>query len=172
MGISETILTETATDRENLRIGSIEFEERSNGLILKVSSRYKPQNEEDWGDDDLDRWGYIETEFIPVMEFSGGEKELTLIREFTKLAVDKAGGFANFHKTATKTKSLLDRLEELTLPKLEDVEDGLKKYLEVKKNADELDEKIQKIDELIDQIVYKLYGLTDEEIQIVEESFE
>lgn len=33
-----------------------------------------------------------------------------------------------------------------------------------------LKEKIAKTDWLIDQIVYKLYGLTDEEIKIVEES--
>lgn len=32
--------------------------------------------------------------------------------------------------------------------------------------------KIQETDKLIDQIVYKLYGLTDEEIKIVEESFQ
>ena len=33
-----------------------------------------------------------------------------------------------------------------------------------------LQDKIKKTDELIDQIVYKLYGLTEEEIGIVEES--
>ena len=31
---------------------------------------------------------------------------------------------------------------------------------------------IEATDRLIDQIVYKLYGLTDEEIAIIEESFE
>ena len=33
-----------------------------------------------------------------------------------------------------------------------------------------LDEKIQRTDDLIDEIVYNLYGLTDEEIEIVEEA--
>lgn len=36
--------------------------------------------------------------------------------------------------------------------------------------AEELDEKIKKTDDLIDEIVYELYGLSDEEIEIVEEA--
>lgn len=36
----------------------------------------------------------------------------------------------------------------------------------------ELQERIDKTDGLIDQIVYRLYGLTDKEIRVVEESFE
>jgi len=38
------------------------------------------------------------------------------------------------------------------------------------RTAEELDEKIERTDALIDQIVYDLYGLTDEEIEIVEDS--
>ena len=33
--------------------------------------------------------------------------------------------------------------------------------------AEKLDAKIERTDELIDEIVYELYGLTDEEIEIV-----
>jgi len=47
---------------------------------------------------------------------------------------------------------------------------GLESYVETKERADELDAKIQRTDDLIDEIVYELYGLTDEEIEIVEES--
>ncbi|MCX2818497.1 hypothetical protein EGH25_03900 [Haladaptatus sp. F3-133] len=50
--------------------------------------------------------------------------------------------------------------------------DGLERYIDVKERADELDEKIGKTDDLIDEIVYDLYGLTDEEIEIVEEAVE
>ena len=35
-----------------------------------------------------------------------------------------------------------------------------------------LTEQIERTDELIDNIVYRLYGLTDEEIRLVEESIE
>ena len=34
--------------------------------------------------------------------------------------------------------------------------------------AEELEAKIERTDDLIDDIVYELYGLTDEEIEIVE----
>ena len=80
----------------------------------------------------------------------------------------EAGGFAHFCETATKTNSLVDRLEALTLPDPDDVADGLERYVEAKERAEELDAKIERTDELIDEIIYELYGLTDEEIEIVE----
>ena len=51
-----------------------------------------------------------------------------------------------------------------------DSRDGLYSYRRAKERADELDAKIQRTDELIDEIVYDLYDLTDEEVEIVEES--
>jgi len=51
-----------------------------------------------------------------------------------------------------------------------DVEDGLAGYLETVERAEELDAKIESTDALIDEIVYELYGLTDEEIEIVEKA--
>gem|GEM_PF-6500479 len=47
------------------------------------------------------------------------------------VAVDEAGGFADFRESATKTLSVMDRLEKLTLPKLEDVESGLENSLRI-----------------------------------------
>ena len=38
------------------------------------------------------------------------------------------------------------------------------------KKAKELDEEILRIDRAIDRLVYDLYGLTEEEIQVVEKS--
>ena len=65
---------------------------------------------------------------------------------------------------------MADRLRALTLPRVDDVEAGLESYFETKERADELDEKIRRTDDLIDEIVYELYGLTEEEIEIIEES--
>jgi len=84
--------------------------------------------------------------------------------------VDKVGGFANFRETATKTNSLIDRLKSIELPDIDDVADDLENYLETKERAEEIDAKIEQTDELIDEIVYELYGLTDEEIEIVDEA--
>ena len=43
-------------------------------------------------------------------------------------------------------------------------------FEENKKKAVELQQQIDETDRKIDQMVYELYGLTDEEIQIVENS--
>lgn len=53
---------------------------------------------------------------------------------------------------------------------VDDVAVDLENYLRTKERAEELDAKIEQTDELIDEIVYELYGLTDEEIEIVEEA--
>ena len=169
-GLADTVLNQTADSIEKLRVGSITLEKEDNKVVLKATARYKP---EDSSEHETDRWGYTETDLISAMEFHDlSEMEKALIKEFVPLAVENGGGFANFRETATKTKSLIDRLEALTLPKLDDVRDGLKKYLDVKERAEELEEKIEETDQLIDEIVYDLYGLTDEEIKVVEEAVE
>ena len=53
---------------------------------------------------------------------------------------------------------------------LEYLAGGLARCIEAVERAEDLDEKIQRTDDLIDEIVYDLYGLTDEEIEIVEEA--
>lgn len=85
-----------------------------------------------------------------------------ILRTSIPVAVDEAGGFAEFRETATKTTSLGDRLCKLTLPRVADVESGLESYVETQERADVLEEKIEWTEELIDEIVYKLYGLIDE----------
>jgi hypothetical protein len=55
------------------------------------------------------------------------------------------------------------------LPDPDDVADGLERYVDAKARAEELDEKIERADELIDEVVYALYGLTDEAIETLGE---
>jgi len=63
------------------------------------------------------------------MEFVGlTDQERALIEAFVPYAVEEAGGFADFRENATKNISLIDRLEALTLPALDDVADGLERY--------------------------------------------
>ena len=71
---------------------------------------------------------------------------------------------------ATKANSLIDRLKAIELPDVDDVADDLENYLRTKERAEEFDAKIEQTDQLIDEIVYDLYGLSDEEIAIVEEA--
>lgn len=96
--------------------------------------------------------------------------EADLIKAFVPVAVDEADGVAGSWETATKTNSLIDRLRSMTLPVIEDVRESLASYQETMARAEELEAKIEPIGELINKIVYELYGLTDEEIEIVEKA--
>lgn len=168
-GATDSPLTDTATDRESLRVGSFEVVRASPSSVeIRLSARYKPENEDDH---ETDRWGYTETDLLPALRISDlEEREADLLEAFVPVAVDEAGGFATFRESATKTNSLVDRLRRLTLPAIDDVEEGLESYLETMARAEELEETIAKADDLIDRIVYELYGLTEEEIQIVEDA--
>jgi len=170
-GVGDTKLIATAEDYENLRIGSVTTErEADDTVLIHATARYKPDDPDAY---ETDRWGYTETEPIPAMRLTDlTDTEAALVAAFVPVAVDEAGGFANFRENATKTNSLIDRLEALTLPDPDDVAEGLERYVDAKERADELDAKIERTDALIDEIVYELYGLTDEEIEIVEDAVE
>jgi len=188
-GVADTKLTATKEDYENLRVGTVTCErEDEHTVTIHATARYKPDDEDSETRPkgasrtgrtgqaretahETDQWGYTETEPMPAMELTDlTETEADLVEAFVPVAVEEAGGFAGFRETATKTNSLVDRLEAITLPDPDDVADDLQRYREAVERAAELDEKIERTDDLIDQIVYDLYGLTDEEIEIVEEA--
>ena len=56
---------------------------------------------------------------------------------------------------------------EFSLKEQDEWEDYFNQY---KKDLSSLKEEIKKIDKEIDDLVYRLYGLTEEEIKVVEES--
>jgi hypothetical protein len=188
-GVGDTKLAATKADYGNLRMGKVICErEDENTVVIHATARYKPDDEDSetrpkgasrnggTGEargtaHDTDQWGYTETEPMPAMHLTDLSKtEADLVEAFVPVAIEEAGGFAGFRETATKTNSLVDRLEAITLPDPDDVADDLERYREAVERAEELDEKIEHTDDLIDEIVYDLYGLTDEEIEIVEEA--
>ncbi|NGM71046.1 N-6 DNA methylase [Natronolimnobius sp. AArcel1] len=168
-GVADSILNDTTNEQENLRIGTVEVvRETTTSLEIQLTARYKPDDELEY---DTDQWGYTETELLPAVHISNLTKtEADLIEAFVPVAVDEAGGFANFRETATKTNSLIDRLRKLTLPAVDDICSGLKSYLETKERAEELNKEIENTDQLIDEIVYELYELSDKDIEIIEEA--
>jgi hypothetical protein len=168
-GAADAILQKTAEEHSNLRVGEANVRRKSPTIVeIRLTARYKPDDEDAH---ETDQWGYAETDMLPALRISElSETEADLIEHFVPVAVDEAGGFADFRETATKTNSLVDRLRNLTLPRVDDVEFGLESYVETKERAEELEAKIERTDELIDEVVYELYGLTDEEIEIVEEA--
>jgi len=173
-GAADSILQETATEKPNLRVGSASVvRESPNTVEIQLTARYKPSADDDLDESEFetDQWGYTETAPTPALRLTDlTETEADLIEAFVPVAVDEAGGFADFRETATKTNSLVDRLRKLTLPKVDEVQAGLESYVQTTERAEELEAKIEQTDALIDEIVYELYGLTDEEIEIVEEA--
>ena len=166
-GVAESMLHETTETRSKLGITEVSVErEGSNSLTVSVAVRYKP---DDPGAYETDANGYRYVDSIEALRVTDlTEREADLVESFVPVAVaDELGGF---RKTAAKTISPMDRLEALTLPAVEDVAGGLAQYLETEERAAELDAKIERTNDLIDEIVYELYGLTDEGIEIVEEA--
>jgi hypothetical protein len=168
-GSADSILQMTAEERSSLRVGEATVVRESDTTVeIRLTARYKPDDEDNY---ETDQWGYTETEPLPALRITDiSEAEADLIEAFVPVAIDEAGGFAGFRESATKTNSLVDRLRKLTLPDVDEVRAGLVDYIETKDRAEELEEKIERTDDLIDEIVYELYGLTDEEIEIVEEA--
>jgi len=168
-GVSGTKLAATKEDYGNLRVGTVTTQrETESTVVIYAAARYKPDDEDAY---ETDRWGYTETEPMPAMRLTDlSETEADLVAAFVPVAVEEAGGFAGFRENATKTNSLVDRLEAMTLPDPDDVAEDLERYRDAVERAEELDAKIERTDDLIDQIVYDLYGLTDEEIEIVEDA--
>ena len=170
-GSADSVLQQTTTERPNLRVGEATVARKSDNTVeIRLTARYKPDDEDAHG---TDRWGYTETEPLPAVRITDlTATEADLIEAFVPVAVDEAGGFADFRETATKTNSLLDRLRKLTLPAVADVADGLESYRRTRARAEELDGEIERTDELVDELVYELYGLTEAEIGIVEDPVE
>jgi hypothetical protein len=159
-----------AADLQKLRIDDVTVERDGDSLTLHIVPYVKPEDPDEY-DGEPNQHGYLTLDPVPAMRFVGlDEAQADLVESFVPYAVEEAGGTAGFRDNATSTISPLDRLEALTLPALADVRDGLATYREQVDRAAELDAKIERTDALIDEIVYDLYGLTDEEIAIVEEA--
>jgi hypothetical protein len=160
------ILDATTEERENLRVGEVKTERNGSRISIQATARYKPENKEEY---ETDQWGYTETEYHDGFTLTDlTDTEAVLIEAFVPIAVNEGDGFAGFRDNATKNNSLLDRLKAIKLPDPNDVADDLQRYIEVKEQTEELDEKIEKTDRVIDEIIYDLYDLTDEEIRTIE----
>jgi hypothetical protein len=166
--VRDTEIAETKEDKEKLRVGDVRVERHQDSVTVKLSARYKPENE---SQHDTDQYGYTETDFYPALEFQNlSEMEAALISEFVPVAVRKAGGYANFRENATNNKSLVDRLRALKLPEVDVIEDELRDFLQQKNEAHNLKGQIEEKNAEIDEIVYNLYDLTDAEIETVKEA--
>ena len=168
-GIADTPLTKTTDEYEGLRIERVSFEDDGGRLLLAVDVSYKVDEDDPRETDRWDRLDESEFETYEAMAFVDlSEAMEALLREFVPVAVEKGGGFAGFRRSAAGTISPLDRLKDLTIPNVDEIQAGLEQYVEVREQANELEKKIKKTDQLINEIIYNIYGLTDEEIETIE----
>jgi type I restriction-modification system DNA methylase subunit len=170
-GFADSILNEsvrTSDKFETLRITGAEVRQEGNTVTILAVPYVKPK-ESVRDEYDTNSRDYATLEPEPAMVFQNfDEDEIALLKGFVPYAVsNEVGGFTD---NATKTISLIDRLEDIVLPKLEDVEEGLERYRVKVERADELEQKIHEREEKIDKLAYTLFGLTDEEIDIVEDA--
>ncbi len=70
-----------------------------------------------------------------------------------------------------KQKTIWQKIAEVKVPEFtSEIENGFLKFKEAQDKAKLLDKEITKIDRAIDRLVYDLYGLTEDEIKVVEQS--
>ncbi|QLC35681.1 N-6 DNA methylase (plasmid) [Halarchaeum sp. CBA1220] len=163
---SSNILDATTEDYDKLQVENVRTKRDGHSVTIEATARYKPEDEDEF---ETDTWGYTETDYVEAFTLADlADEEAALVEAFVPVAVDEEIG--GFRDNATKTNSLIDRLKAITLPDIDDVAADLERYIETKERADELDAKIEKTDRLIDEIVYDLYDLDEEEIAIVEEA--
>uniref|UniRef100_A0A7D6GME7 site-specific DNA-methyltransferase (adenine-specific) n=1 Tax=Natrinema zhouii TaxID=1710539 RepID=A0A7D6GME7_9EURY len=168
-GVAATKLASTTEEWPNLRIGSVDVDSSGTVVHLSATVRYKPDPA---AAVETDRWGYAETDPIPALELvEPDDDRRALVDAFVPAAIEEGDGFAGFRRTAAKTISLLDRLEALTLPRLNEVEDELRRFLETRDRARELEELIAATDRRIDDRACSLYGLTKAERETVRREF-
>lgn len=70
-----------------------------------------------------------------------------------------------------KQKTIWQKIAEVKIPEFtNDARNGFLKFKEAIEKTKQLDEEILKIDRAMDRLVYDLYGLTEDEIKVVEKS--
>ncbi|WP_435317390.1 Eco57I restriction-modification methylase domain-containing protein [Haloarchaeobius sp. TZWSO28] len=158
---------------DGLRIGSVAVERTDAGVELQATARYRlAESGAEFATTETDRWGFVETDLRPAVRLDCDDRLAALVEAVVPAAVARGDGTAGFRRQASKTNSPADRLLAIRVPDPAAIADEFEAYLAANERAEELDEQIATTADLIDQLVYELYGLTDEEIEIVEQAVE
>lgn len=156
------LLTETTGDKyETIEITEGTVKEAGMKLELLVNIRTREDSDDEYNHHDD----------ITVATFLNPDSDLTkLLRAFLPEAIARGGGYADFRNYATGSRSTLeDRVQDICLPDPSDVADDVDRFLDREKEAERLSTEISRCDDLIDQIVYQLYDLSDNQITQIED---
>ena len=114
-------------------------------------------------DEQVEVKGKYVVEWHPAGE---GKIKDGLAVEFLAKIIEKEKRFSK-----AKAKTIWQKIAEVKVPECtSEVKEGFLKYRSEMEKAKELDEEITGIDRAIDRLVYDLYGLTEDEIKVVEKS--
>jgi Alw26I/Eco31I/Esp3I family type II restriction m6 adenine DNA methyltransferase len=122
---------------------------------------------EEYEEIDEDEDAEVKGKYITEWNFAGKGriKDIEAIEFLSKVLES----IKNFSKA--KQKSTWQKIAEVKVPEFNHkVKNAFLKFKSAMQKTKELDEEILKIDRAIDRLVYDLYGLTEEEIQVVEKS--
>jgi type I restriction-modification system DNA methylase subunit len=181
-GVTDTVLADKTDERAKLHIHHLfaETDATDGSYMVRVRAvaRFKPEVERSsWPDTvpeeaERDRNGYVMTKPTDVcVLYECDEIEAGLAVHWLEALDNRGEGYSGYRDNATsRDYSLLNRVSNARFPNPSDksVRDALRPFLDSVQQANELDRQIRFTDGLIDQIVYRLYGLTDEEIAVVE----
>jgi hypothetical protein len=146
-------------DIDGLRL--VPNEEGTWTLELQAKFRDPEQGWRDWIKEEDGR--LIKRQWVPAYRLRMSEEKA----RFYRYALPRLQEFDNASSfPGGYTRSTLKKLHLTKVPILPDVD--LSELARLDRELTETRRKIELTDDLIDQIVYKLYGLTEEEIAIVE----
>jgi hypothetical protein len=137
-----------------------------------LEARLKKRNPDDWQEWQKDD-GSIIREWVPVLRFSKLDEKKA---RFYRFALAHLASFSNedndFSGTIIPggyTSTVKERVWDTPVPVYDSSVD-LSDLVELEQELQETERQIQFTDALIDQVVYRLYGLTEDEIRIVEQA--
>jgi hypothetical protein len=134
-------------------------------LEVRLKKR-QPENWTEWQKDD----GTIVRAWVPVLRFRDLDAEKARFYRFALPRLDafSADAFSGTIFPGGYTRTVKERLWNTPVPAY-DASIDLDDLVDLERQIQETEQNIAFTDTLIDQIVYRLYGLTEEEVAVVEE---
>jgi hypothetical protein len=152
---------------DSLRLGTVSVERDGGTVSVSATIRYKPENPEEYELED----GYTESKSYDAFQIVDISSEhADFIKEYIQCVVDNHNDVRGFYMHATQNKTPLKRLrDDLEIPDFDEFEDEWERYEAARDYANDLDEEISEIEDVINSLIYILFGLEGEEIDIIEQ---
>lgn len=173
-GFQDSLLPKNLNDLEEnnigtkLQINDLRIDRDGSDLDIIVDVRYKPSNPEDY---ETDSHGYTYVKDVSALKLHNlSTDELVLFAHYLPAVVDREE--AGFKNNATANISLIKRIEDILIPKQQDVQSDLNSYLSTKKEVVRLERTAKKLEEAIDSLIYEYYGLSEEQQKTIQDSLE